>query len=103
MQNVVKIVTSMVFAMFLLACSEAGQPTIDMSSTEEFEASLQTVMSSLEEEERQETFSEAISAIMMDEMTDGMSEEKSEEEIEAAIHERLHGKTADEIIAQFEE
>lgn len=102
MQNVVKLVTSMVFAMLLLACSEAGQPTIDMSSTEEFEASLQTVMSSLEEE-RQETFSEAISAIMMDEMIDGMSEEKSEEEIEAAIHERLHGKTADEIIAQFEE
>lgn len=101
MNNVVKLVTSVVFAVFLLACSQADQPTIDMSSEAAFESSIQNVMASLDEE-RQEAFSEAISAVMMDEMIAGMSEEKSEAEIEEAIYERIHGKTAEEIIAQVE-
>lgn len=88
---------------FLSACSDrASGPQLDLSSSEAFELSVQQITEQLDEQTQGE-FSDALSYVMFDEMMQGMQEGLAESEIEQAIYQRLHGKTASEVIADFEQ
>ncbi|RUO29309.1 hypothetical protein CWE12_10020 [Aliidiomarina sedimenti] len=91
-------------AFFVLsACSDvSSEPTLDLSNESAFEASVEEVMQSLDEQSQTE-FSDALSLIMFDELMAGTSAGMPEEEIEQAIYQRLHGKTGEQVIQDMEE
>lgn len=87
----------------LIACSDrATEPTLDLTNESVFDASIQEVMSTLEEQQ-QADFADALSMIMFDELANGTAAGRSEEEIERSIYQRLHGKTGAEVLEDMQE
>lgn len=89
--------------LLLIACSDtATEPTLDLTNESVFDATIQEVMSTLEEEQ-QADFADALSMIMFDELANGTAAGDSEEEIERSIYQRLHGKTGAEVLEDMQE
>lgn len=92
MKSYLKIVLVAVFALALAACS--SEPTLDASSEEAMEKSVEIMTVDMTEAEKM-AFGMAIASIAMEV---GFANMGDEEKMEAAIKEKLDGKTVQEIL-----
>ncbi len=98
---------AVVFIGFMLAaCSDPGgfdsSTTLDTSSEEAMEASMDAMMEGMSKVEQQQ-LAAALAGIMMMRGFEMMGQDLSEEEAAARMMEGLHGLTAAELIAKAEE
>lgn len=95
---------TLMFALLLVGC---GKATIDASSQEALEASVEEIGEELDAQQKQ-AFQQAVITIAMDHSTRAISSAMSGEQVDQAQMERdmldaLDGKTASEVIAYAEE
>lgn len=96
MTHTLKLTLALLLALTLVACGGAGEPTLDTSSEETMEESLEKMTADMSEEEHQ-AFGNALGTVFMMGALQHMESGKSEEEILEAVNDSVHGKTADEI------
>ncbi len=86
--------------LFVVGCSNSGGPTIDTSTEESTQRSVEQILESLPQDKKNE-FEQALAAILFSHIGSALSNPTPEnnEKIEAELRKQLHGKNADEIIA----
>lgn len=105
MHRIFRTLSIFIMGCMLAACSEPGSvdphATLDTSSSEAMEASIEAMTAGMSDEQQSE-FGAALAGIMMIKGLQTMGQNLSDAETRQAMLDELHGLTAAEIIAKAE-